>query len=89
MTPTLDAELLAAVSHAVEAQLGLHFPPERWGDLERGLHGAAAELGFDRMENCARALACGGFARAQTDALAAHTPSARPIFSATRRLSWR
>ena len=72
MTPTLDAELLAAVSHAVEAQLGLHFPPERWGDLERGLHGAAAELGFDRMENCARALACGGFTRAQTDALAAH-----------------
>ena len=70
MTRVLDAELLAAVSRAVEAQLGLHYPPERWADLERGLRGAAEELGFDSLEKCARTLAFGGFERAQIDALA-------------------
>ena len=72
MTAVLDAGLLATVSQAVEAQLGLHYPPERWPDLDRGLRGAAAELGFDCVEKCARALLLAKLERAQIDALAAH-----------------
>ena len=72
MNAALDAELLAAVSQAVEAQLGLDYPPERWSDLERGLRGAAEELGFDCAEKCARALVFAKLERAQIDALAAH-----------------
>lgn len=72
MISVLDATLLATVSHAVEAQLGLHYPPERWPDLERGLRGAATELGFDCVEKCARALLLAKLGRAQVDALAAH-----------------
>ena len=72
MTAVLDAGLLATVSQAVEAQLGLHYPPERWPDLERGLRGAAAELGFDCVEKCARVLLLAKLERAQIDALAAH-----------------
>lgn len=72
MTRALDAELLAAVSQSVEAQLGLHYPPERWTDLERGLQGAAAELGFECVETCARELVLAKLGRAQVDALAAH-----------------
>ena len=72
MTRALDAGLLAAVSQSVEAQLGLHFPSERWPDLERGLRGAAAELGFHDTAACAEALALVSLDRAQIAALAAH-----------------
>ena len=72
MTHGLDAGLLAAVSEAVEAQLGLHFPRDRWPDLERGLRGAAEELGFAGVEECARALAFASLNHRQIEALAAH-----------------
>ena len=72
MTRTLSPELLEAVSQSVEAQVGLHYPPERWPDLERGLEGAAAELGFGDVEECARELVRARLVRAQIDALAAH-----------------
>ena len=72
MTRALDAGLLEAVSRSVEAQLGLHYPPERWADLERGLRGAAEELGFAGVEECAQALAFALLGRLQIEALAAH-----------------
>jgi chemotaxis protein methyltransferase CheR len=72
MTHALDSQLLSAVSQSVEAQLGLHFPPERWTDLERGIGGAAAELGFENEEKCARELVLAKLNPAQVDALAAH-----------------
>jgi len=72
MTHALDSQLLSAVSQSVEAQLGLHFPPERWTDLERGLGGAATELGFENVEKCARELVLAKLNPAQVDALAAH-----------------
>ena len=71
MTHELAPALLAAASQSVEAQLGLHFPPERWSDLERGLRGAAEDLGFAGLEECARALVLAKFDRAAIDALAA------------------
>ena len=80
MTCTLDAELLAAVSQSIEAQLGLHYPPERWADLERGLCGAAAELGFESVEKCARELVLAKLSRAQVDALAGHLTTGETYF---------
>lgn len=70
MTTMLTAELLEAVSHSVEARLGLHYPPERWADLERGLSGAAKELGCGSIEDYARKLASGDFDQTQVDSLA-------------------
>ena len=72
MNAPLDPGLLAAVSQSVEAKLGLHFPPERWADLERGLCGAARDLGFESVEKCARELALSHLGREQIDSLAAH-----------------
>jgi len=72
MTQTLDAELLRAVGQSVEAQLGLHYPPERWLELERGLRGAAQDLGFETVEKCARALVLARLNRTQVYSLAAH-----------------
>ena len=72
MTPALSPELLEAASRSIEAQLGLHFPPERRNDLERGLRGAAEELGFASVDACAQELVLAKLGRAQVDALAAH-----------------
>jgi len=38
------SSLLPQLSDFVRARLGLHFPPERFSDLERGVRAAAAEL---------------------------------------------
>lgn len=70
MTTMRTAELLEAVSHSVAAKLGLHYPPERWADLERGLGGAAKELGRASVEAYARELASGEFDQTQIDSLA-------------------
>jgi chemotaxis protein methyltransferase CheR len=72
MSSVLTAELLEAVSRSVEARLGLHYPRERWADLERGLGGAAKELGFKNTEDCAREMAVSELDKAQIDSLAAH-----------------
>ena len=72
MNAALDPALLAAVSESIEAQLGLHFPPERWSDLERGLRGAAPDLGFTSVEECARELVLAKLGSAQIDSLAEH-----------------
>lgn len=66
------AELLDAVSRLVEAQLGLHYPHERLGDLERGLRNAAEELGFESVDEYAENLVRAGTGTAQMDSLAAH-----------------
>ena len=42
----LDGSRLAALSTFVAASLGLHFPPERWVDLERQTKLAAKDFGF-------------------------------------------
>ena len=80
MTSALDPQLLEAVSNAIEAQLGLYYPPERRVDLERGLAGAAAELGFECVETCARELTLAKLDRAQVDALAAHLTTGETYF---------
>ena len=42
----LDPEILDQLSIFTAEQLGLHFPRQRWRDLEKGLKAAALELGF-------------------------------------------
>ena len=44
-TPTISEPLLQQVSQCIEARTGLHFPPARFNDLERGLVQAAREAG--------------------------------------------
>jgi len=45
MTPVpMSMPLLQRASQVIEARLGLHFPPERFADLERGLGNVAKDL---------------------------------------------
>lgn len=68
----LSASLLAGVSEFVALRIGLHFPPERWRDVERGITAAASELGFPDVESCARALLSAPLTQAQLEVLASH-----------------
>ncbi|MHB0970456.1 MAG: CheR family methyltransferase [Thermoanaerobaculia bacterium] len=54
------------------ASLGLHFPEERWADLERGVVSAAHELGHPDAETCARWLLSTTLTRSHTEVLASH-----------------
>ena len=54
MQSTLPDSLSSSLSEFVAIRTGLHFPPERWGDLERGIAAAAPDFDFPDGESCAR-----------------------------------
>ncbi|HWQ35670.1 MAG TPA: CheR family methyltransferase [Blastocatellia bacterium] len=68
----LSAELLAEVSAFIAARMGLHFPPDRWRDLERALGEAAPALGCRDAETCAHRLMEAPLTREQVEILALH-----------------
>jgi chemotaxis protein methyltransferase CheR len=47
MTAKVSKMLLAELSTFVGSRLGLHYPQERWNDLERGARAAARECAFE------------------------------------------
>jgi chemotaxis protein methyltransferase CheR len=51
MTTVVSAVLLEQFSKFVAERIGLHFPKERWHDLERGIRSTAKELGFQEAES--------------------------------------
>jgi len=70
--PGISDPVLAQVSELVALHLGLHFPRERWRDLERGLKAAAPELGFSQAPACAQWLVSSPVSRDQIEILAGH-----------------
>jgi len=54
MQSTLPDSLSSSLSEFVAARTGLYFPPERWGDLERGIAAAAPDFNLPDSEACAR-----------------------------------
>lgn len=92
MRPELPASLLAALSERLEALTGLHFPQQRWGDLERGIAVAAPALGLADAESCARRLLGAPLTQRQVGILASHLTvgetyffRGRPSFEALER----
>ena len=51
MSNKIGNQLLDEITELVADRIGLHFPPERRGDLERGLNAAATEFEFDNVED--------------------------------------
>ena len=56
MSEELPAALLSQLSEFVAGTMGLHFPRERWRDLERGIRSAARENGSVSAEQYAERL---------------------------------
>ncbi|HEY3243337.1 MAG TPA: CheR family methyltransferase [Phycisphaerae bacterium] len=68
----LPSPLLNWLSDFVSTHLGLHFAPQRWSDLQRGVDAAAAELGFSDTHACIAWLASAPPTRRQIEILAGH-----------------
>jgi chemotaxis protein methyltransferase CheR len=72
MRPTFPHPLLARLSELLAARTGLHFPTERWGDLERGIAAAAPSFGMPDAKSCAHWLLSAHLTRSQIEVLASH-----------------
>lgn len=64
--------LLGGLSELVTQRTGLHFPPERWPDLKRGVQSALIELGHTDLERAAESLLNGSADARQLEMLARH-----------------
>jgi len=60
------------LSNLIAERIGLHFPRERWDDLQRGLAGAAQEFGFADAGACVSWLMSAPPTKAQIAVLASH-----------------
>ncbi|HSW16284.1 MAG TPA: CheR family methyltransferase [Ramlibacter sp.] len=60
------------MSKVIARAMGLHFPPARWADLERGVGAAAKASGFADVASYARRLVAAPLERPQLQLLASH-----------------
>jgi chemotaxis protein methyltransferase CheR len=70
MGKPIPDERMSSLSSFVASRIGLHFPPDRWRDLERGIISAAGELGFTDAESCIAWLLSSRPAKSQIEILA-------------------
>ncbi len=77
--------LLSGLSDFVAARIGLHFPQERWRDLERGLIAATPELGQADAESCARWLLSASLTQSHIEILASHLTVGETYFFREKR----
>jgi chemotaxis protein methyltransferase CheR len=69
----------------VARNTGLHFPPERLVDLQRGFSAAAEEFGFADRARCAAWVLSGSLTRPQLHALAGHLTVGETYFFRERK----
>lgn len=84
MATALPEPLLNALSQLLAQRTGLNFPPERWGDLERGLAEAAPDLGMPDLASCAHWLLLAPLTRHMTEVLACHLSIGETYFMRER-----
>lgn len=70
MDKRLPDNLVEEFSRFVEAHMGLHFPKEKWPDLERGLQHVCREFGCDSEEAFARHAMSSNLSKRQIEMLA-------------------
>lgn len=67
--PALTDQLLSRLSNHLAAQMGWHFPPDRWRELESGMEMAARELGIADVTAYAHELLTTKLSQRQIEAL--------------------
>ncbi len=72
MTRSIPDELISQAAELIAAQLGLHFPPARWDDLERGIGAAARELGSRDLQSFVRSFVSSPWTKSRIEVLASH-----------------
>jgi chemotaxis protein methyltransferase CheR len=73
MTTKVSETLLAELSAFVGSRLGLHFPRERWNDLERSARAASRESAFrDDVERFIGRMLCSALTQNELETLASY-----------------
>ena len=72
MKASLSAQTLSCLSQVLAERTGLHFPRERWADLESGVVAAARGSGIADAEACAQMYLSAPLTRTQIEVLASH-----------------
>src|ERR1700712_4636879 len=72
MVPTLPDSQIAQYSELLAGRMGLHFPRERWADLERATANAATELGCADVQACIQQLLSRPVSMREIEILASH-----------------
>lgn len=85
MPITLPDSLLSRLSDFVESQIGLHFPRERWRDLERGIAVVAREAGYKEVQAYIHWLLAAPLTRTQIEGLASHLTVGETYFFREKR----
>lgn len=80
MNAPLADQLVSRASAWLTEAIGLHFPPARWRDLQRGIALAAPELGFRTPLDCTEWIAHGRLSPDQLDVLAPHLTISETYF---------
>jgi len=74
------------LSEVIAETMGLHFPSARWADLQRGLEGAARELGFEDTAACVGELLSAPPTAAQIEVLASHLTVGETYFFREKKI---
>jgi chemotaxis protein methyltransferase CheR len=85
MTQPLPDQLLSRLGDFVASQIGLHFPQERWPDLERGIRAAARQLEEPDAESCARRLLSRPLTNSEVEILASELTVGETYFFRDKR----
>ncbi len=85
LSPLLSDLLLSRLSDFLSSQVGLHFPKDRWHDLERGLTAASIESGYPEVEAYARRLLSTPLTQKQIEGLASHLTVGETYFFREKR----
>jgi len=72
MKHTLSHGVLSQLSEMIAAKTALHFPEERWGDLEQKVGSSAKEFGFSAREEFIQWLLSSPITTAQMNIIASH-----------------
>lgn len=81
----LPEQLLFDLSECVAGQMGLHFPRERWRELESGIRSAARELGIAEVTSWARSLLATPLTKHQVEILASEFTIGETYFLRDKR----
>lgn len=85
MSQRISEMLFSQLTDFVAAQMGLHFPRERWRDLERGIGFAAREFHFEDLDSCIHWLLESPLRRSQIEVLASHLTVGESYFFRDRQ----
>lgn len=77
---SLSTILLRELAAVIQGHTGLHYPPEKWSDLQRQIAAAASQLGFKDVQACVEWLLRSAPTQQQLDVLVAHLTIGETFF---------